>query len=93
MIDIQWVNNSQTLLRINNRIINLSVVTQIILNEELSNTDPPHVTFYFGLPIGSSLHHRDNVPSIPELAPSSWWITYSGDKAEKIREFFAESKI
>lgn len=88
MTKIQWVNSSQTLLRIDNRIINLGAVTQIILNEELEENIPSHVTFYFGSPIGNSLH-RENVPVSPETNPDSWWITFGEEKAVKLREFFA----
>ena len=88
MTKIQWVNSSQTLLRIDNRIINLGAVTQIILNEKLEENVPSHVTFYFGSPIGNSLH-RENVPVSPETNPDSWWITFGEEKAVKLREFFA----
>jgi hypothetical protein len=37
MTKIEWVNSSQTLLKIDNRIINLAAVTQIILNEDLED--------------------------------------------------------
>ncbi|MEG4294625.1 hypothetical protein Q5692_38345 [Microcoleus sp. C2C3] len=46
MTKIEWVNASQTLLKIDNQIINLAALTQIILNEYLDDDEVPHVTFY-----------------------------------------------
>lgn len=87
MTKIEWVNASQTLLKIDNQIINLAALTQIILNEDLEDDGVPHVTFYFGVPVGNSLH-RSNVPVSPETNPDTWWITFGEEKAEKLREFF-----
>lgn len=87
MTHIEWVNSSQTLLRIDNRIINLGNGTQTIRNEKLSETETPHVTFYFGVPIGNSLE-ENNVPSWPESDATRWWITYGGEDAEALRAFF-----
>ena len=87
---IKWVNSSQTLLKINNRVINLASTTQIILDEDLSESEPPHVTFYFAAPIGNYLE-PNNVPSWPESDAASWWLTYSGEEAEEIRKFFGYS--
>lgn len=87
MAHIEWINSSQTLLRIDNRIINLAKVTQIILNEELSETATPHVTFYFGAPIGNYLE-KNNVPSWPESDANGWWLTYNDEDAEALRAFF-----
>ena len=86
---IKWINSSQTLLMVDNRIINLSATTQIVLNEDLgAENGIPHVTFYFGVPIGNSLHNQDNVPTSPEEPPDTWWITYGDEKAEQLRKFF-----
>ncbi|MGL5879819.1 MAG: hypothetical protein ACRC2V_18845 [Xenococcaceae cyanobacterium] len=86
---IKWLNSSQTLLMIDNRIINLALSTQTVLNEELgAESGIPHVTFYFGVPIGNDLHPDDNVPASPDETADSWWITYGEEKAEQLREFF-----
>jgi hypothetical protein len=87
MAHIEWLNSSQTLLRIDNRIINLANVTQIILNEKLSETASPHVTLYFGVPIGNSLE-SNNVPSWAESDATGWWLTYKEEDAESLRAFF-----
>lgn len=59
---IEWIDSSKTLLRIGDRVINLAMVTQIALKEEMDFDEDdypegnlPQVTFYFGVPVGSTL--------------------------------------